>query len=75
MRPYTKREWLILRVGVFGTGVLGAVSAFVALWGVALGYPVLSHAGIAGLVAAFCIGAAASIAIRVSGSWPRRTVR
>ena len=67
---YTKRELLTLRVGAFGTGGLGVVSSFAALWGMALGYPVLSHAGIAGLVAVFCIGAAASIALWVSGAWP-----
>ena len=37
-----------------------------------LGHPVLSRAGIAGLIAAFCIGAAASIALRVSGTRARR---
>ncbi len=72
MRPYTKQEWLILRVGVFGTGGLGVASGFSALWGMALGYPVLSHAGIAGLVAAFCIGTAAGSTLWVSGAWSRR---
>ena len=74
MRTYAKWEWLTLKVGVFGTGGLGVISAFSALWGVMLGYPVLSHSGIAGLVAAFCIGAAASIALRVSGAWSGRSV-
>ena len=75
MRAYTKREWLILRVGVFGTGGLGVISAFGALWGMTLGYPVLAYAGVAGLGAAMCIGAVASIALRVSGAWSRRSIR
>ena len=75
MRAYTKWEWLILRVGVFATGGLGIISAFAALWGMVLGYPVLSYAGIAGLGAAACIGAATSIALRVYGAWSRGASR
>ena len=74
-RTYAKWEWLTLRVGVFGTGGLGVISAFSALWGMMLGHPVLSHAGIVGLVAAFCIGAAASIALWISGTRTRRRAR
>ena len=33
MPTYTKREWLILRVGVFGKGDAGVVSGLAALWG------------------------------------------
>ena len=71
MRPYTKWEWLILRVGFLGTGGLGIISAYGTLWGMVLGYPILVHAGFAGLVSATCIGAAANIALRVSGAWSR----
>ena len=71
MRTNTRGGRLILRVGVFGTGGLGVISASAALWGMMLGHPVLSHAGIAGLGAATCIGAAASIALWVSEAGPR----
>ena len=74
MRTYTKWEWLTLRVGVFGTGGLGVISAFSALWGMMLGYPSLSHAGLTGLVAATCIGATASITLWVSGAWWRHRI-
>ena len=69
MGTYSKREWLTLRAGAFGAGGLGVISGFSALRGMALGYPLLSHPGIAGLVAAFCIRATASIALRLSGAW------